>query len=177
MSLRCVAFPSACFRLGGDTVLTSAWVQYSIERNFGINLFSLYTPDDPDIFQIDANFGFPAALLVRPPYLPSPTSTHLFLLRTRQQNGLVQAPDEPSLSNVYQVNLLPALPSKWPTGSITGVRLRGGFTLDLAWAPAGITALNVRSGGTAATRAVRFMHGGTEMRMLTLGPNMNVKIV
>ena len=84
MSLRCVAFPSACFRLGGDMVLTSAWVQYSIERNFGNNLFSLYTPDDPDIFQIDANFGFPAALLVRPPYLPSPTSTHSFLLRTRR---------------------------------------------------------------------------------------------
>ena len=89
----------------------------------------------------------------------------------------MQAPDEPSLSNVYQVNLLPALPSKWPTGSITGVRLRGGFTLDLAWAPAGITALNVRSGGMAATRAVRFMHDGKEMRTLTLGPNMNVKMV
>lgn len=42
-------------------------MQYTIERNIGPNLFSLYAPGSgPDgIFQIDANFGYPAALLVR----------------------------------------------------------------------------------------------------------------
>ena len=40
--------------------------QYAIERNYGPNFFSLYDPFDADpIFQIDANFGYPAALLVR----------------------------------------------------------------------------------------------------------------
>jgi alpha-L-fucosidase 2 len=32
-----------------------------------------------------------------------------------------------------EIELLPALPRAWPTGSIGGVRTRGGFTLDLAW--------------------------------------------
>lgn len=42
-----------------------SWYQYAVERNYGPNLFSLYDPFDADpIFQIDANFGFPAAVLV-----------------------------------------------------------------------------------------------------------------
>ena len=39
-------------------------VKYSLERNFAPNLFSLYSQGEGAIFQIDANFGFPAALLV-----------------------------------------------------------------------------------------------------------------
>ncbi len=40
--------------------------QYTIERDFGGNLFSLYNPlDESPIFQIDANFGYPAAVIVR----------------------------------------------------------------------------------------------------------------
>ena len=42
-------------------------VQYALERNFAPNLFSLYSAGPGAIFQIDANFGFAAALLVRAP--------------------------------------------------------------------------------------------------------------
>lgn len=61
-------------------------------------------------------------------------------------------------SHTGELHLLPALPSAWPTGRVTGLRGRGGYTVSLAWTAGQADEFVIRADrdGTMRLRAVLF---------------------
>jgi alpha-L-fucosidase 2 len=67
-----------------------------------------------------------------------------------------------------ELHVLPALPSAWPAGSVTGLRGRGGHTVGATWSGGQITALTVTPDRAGTVRVRSRMFTGTyELRDAT----------
>ena len=62
------------------------------------------------------------------------------------------------------LHLLPALPSAWSTGSVSGLRARGGFELALVWAEGSLTEVHIKS---ALGHRCRLETGGSVIELDT----------
>jgi alpha-L-fucosidase 2 len=48
-------------------------------------------------------------------------------------------------SHAGEIELLPALPKAWPQGKVTGLRARGGYTVDIEWKDGKVVAANLHN--------------------------------
>jgi alpha-L-fucosidase 2 len=77
-------------------------------------------------------------------------------------------------SHEGEINLLPALPKDWSTGSVTGLRARGGFELDMTWKNNKLIFATIRN-VNGATCKVRYGNKTMNINNLKKGGSKRLK--
>jgi len=99
-----------------------------LRRSMNPNLF-----DDHPPFQIDGNFGLTAGVCE-------------MLLQSHC----------PVAGGGFIIDLLPALPGKWPEGKVCGLRARGGCSVDLEWKDGQLASAVLHAATRATPITVRY---------------------
>ncbi len=108
------------------------------------NLLDAHSP-----FQIDGNFGGCAGVV-----------------EMLMQSDFRLVKTEPSLA----IELLPALPDNWKDGAVSGIRARGGISVDMAWEDSRVTSLMLTAQRACKVRLT--MNGQERVVKLKKGKNM-----
>lgn len=113
------------------TPVSDPGIKYGAGGGVYPNLFCAHPP-----FQIDGNFGVASGIAE-------------MLVQSRWDIA----------GKCYEILILPALPKAWRTGSVRGLRTRGGFTVDVNW----------HDGALASAAIVKSTKGNAKVRVRVLG--------
>lgn len=132
---------SACWALLNNTDEAYSELTLVVQSNFAGNGFDMYDGNPP--FQIDANFGTLGAVM----------------------SMLVRDLDRTSTATGTQDILLgPAIPSAWGGGSVEGIRLRGGGSVDFKWDNNGkVVSCKADLGDRSGPDVAFFVKGGSSI--------------
>jgi len=122
-------------------------VQSLLEHSTLKSLLSTHPP-----FQIDGNFGFQ----IDGNFGGSAGIAEMLL---QSQNN--------------ELHILPALPDNWSSGSIKGIRARGGYTVDISWKEGKLISLVINADHADNCR-IRYKDAAHDVRLVK-GKN-NVKL-
>lgn len=106
-------------------------VQRVIDRHFDLALSPNLTCEFMKSWQIDGNLGITTAI------------TEMLLQ-----------------SHAGEISLLPALPAKYPTGSVTGLRVRGGYEVDIFWKDGVLTKAVIKADRTKKDEIIPVRYAG-----------------
>ncbi len=78
-------------------------------------------------------------------------------------------------SHNREIKLLPALPDAWPEGEVTGIRVRGDFTLDIEWSAGKLTEAAVMAGRNVTGDSIEMVYTGMK-KIIRLKAGQSIRL-